>query len=180
MTTPRGARLLDPSERVRRALVALHLLEEMPLVAEVSAALVESVEEATGCRFQDDVLVLLASRCDGLAESRGVSLEHVVPNTRQARARGCPEDLVAIGRHPDGLAYYCVERHPKDVVIHELDNLSRSVERETPLTEWLEELVASRRELLSEGDDEERARSSRKPTDAEVAAFAPRLVPENR
>jgi hypothetical protein len=173
---PRGARPLALSDAVKRAVVALHLVDGIPLTAEIDASLVESVEVATGCRFADDVLVLLVSRSDGLEENGGLALARVVENTRQARARGCPADLVAIGRHPDGLAYYCVERNPGEVVIHEFDNRSRTVERETSLADWLEAILEDRREFLSEGDDEQRACSTKQPTEAEVAAFTPRLV----
>src|SRR5271170_3825329 len=108
----RKPRALVLTDRVKTVLVRLHLMENLPLAVDVETLVVAEVEAALECRFPDDVLALFGSNADGLREDHGIDLTQVVENTRHAHERGCPKNLVAIGRQPDGLAFYCVESAP--------------------------------------------------------------------
>jgi hypothetical protein len=75
--------------------------------AELDVSLVTSVEEALRCSLPDEILACLANGDDELTEF-GFVLGQVADHTRLARKRGCPQDLVAVGCHPDFHAFFCV------------------------------------------------------------------------
>ncbi len=173
------ARLLEVDDGIRAALVTLRLLEADPLPPkDLSAREVESVEQEYGCVLPDPILAAFAANTDELGEQAEMDLPDVVAHTQEAYGRGCPRDLIAVGRQPDGLAYYCIERradwdgHP--VVLRIFDSQDHSISVH-PLAAWLDERVEACRESLQEGDADDRARAELEPTDTQLARFRPRV-----
>jgi hypothetical protein len=94
-------------ESVRRALRALR--DGRFGAAELEVALVEQVERALRCELPDEVLACFANDDDTLPEW-GFDLGAVADHTAWARGLGCRPGWIAVGRHPDGHALYCIER----------------------------------------------------------------------
>jgi hypothetical protein len=135
------------------------------------------VEAALDCALHPELLALLAAAPDDLDDFE-LDLAEIGDHTAAARARGCGEDFIAVGRDPDGLAYLCVERRPDleaRLRWYDFDQLDRQMRREL-LTDWLGERIESRRELLADGDDDDVARSEIEPGPDDLAAFEPALV----
>jgi hypothetical protein len=104
---PPEAGLLHLRESVRRSLLAF--VGNGAADARLDVALVEDVERALRCELPDEVLACFANGDDTLPEW-GFRLGEVVDHTAWARELGCRSDLIAIGRHPDSHALYCVDR----------------------------------------------------------------------
>lgn len=77
--------------------------------AALEIARVEDVERAVRCQLPDEILACFANGDTKLPEW-GFDLGAVVDHTAYARELGCRANLVAVGRHPDSHALYCVER----------------------------------------------------------------------
>lgn len=174
-------RLLVVDDQVRRALVTLRLLEDEPLpVSALGGREVTAIEKEYGCVLPDAVLAAFAANVDALGDDAEMGLDDVFAHTQAARRAGCGQELIAIGRHPDGLAYYCIERradwtdHP--VVLHDFDTADGSVNRQG-FGDWLEERVEACRQGLGEGDQDERTRAERQPGQAQLDGFRPLLLP---
>ena len=119
--------------------------------AELDVALVADVEQALRCTLPDEILACYANN-DGELSEYGFVLGEVVDNTEYARKRRCPNDLVAVGRHPDSHAFYCVSRDEprhRGVQLADLDNFDGSLNW-YDLGEWLAEWVAGRRMFLEQ------------------------------
>lgn len=166
---------------VRRALVTLRLLEADPLPpVGLPGRAVEALEVELRGVLPDDVLAAFAANTDELGEQAEMDLSEVLDHTRDVHSRGCAKDLIAVGRHPDGLAFYCIERrtnwedHP--VVLRIFDALDRSTSLQA-FGEWLMERVDGCREALQEGDDEDRRRADLEPTQVQIDRFQPRILP---
>lgn len=143
---------------------------------ELSAQSVAEVQDELTCEFPDAILALLANQDDTLDEY-GMSIAKICDLTAEAKdARACSKDRICIGRHPDGLAYYCVTRKskiaPRDPFIYDIDTLDGS-ENGRPLSEWLADRLETLREIQGEDFPELRDYT---PTDAELDGFRPRLV----
>ncbi|WP_439623342.1 hypothetical protein [Gemmata sp.] len=137
-------------------------------------ALVAAVEEALTCCLPDEALACVANYDDSLGDDDFV-LGSIVDNTHLAWKRGCPKDLVAVGRQGDSLAFYCVSRSgPRDrgVQLVDRDNLDGSLNY-FDLGEWLARIVEGRQEFLSEDHP---SLIEWAPSQTELAAFIPSLV----
>ena len=175
----RTPRALDVTPVVRRQLAQLRRLQLRPGEApELEAERVSAVEAALGCVFADDVLAVMATDVDELREQSLIDLARVVRWTQEARRRGCPDDLVAIGRHPDGIAFYCVNSRATEdepVGLHDFDNLDHHVSVQ-PLADWLGSHVEARRDFLAGGDEDQRALAEARIAESDVDVFRPMLV----
>jgi hypothetical protein len=177
----RRPRTLDVSDAVKTALVRLRRLEGVTTPPHLDLRAVADVEAELACELSDDVLSALAADVDDLRENAGMVLAEVVGKTRAAYRRGCSKDLVAIGRHPDGLAYYCVRRRAerdRGTQLIDFDTQDQSASP-TSLQHWLETRVEARVEFLSEGDEQEQRRArdaGAEVGDEALRTFCPALV----
>lgn len=94
-------------ESVRRPLLAL--VGDGAANAWLNVALVEDVERALRCELPDEVLACFANG-DGTLPEWGFRLGEVADHTAWAQELGCGSDLIAVGRHPDSHALYCIKR----------------------------------------------------------------------
>ncbi len=136
------------------------------------------IEATLGCELPNDVLALFASGTTDLGKDAGFDLGRVLGRTKAARLRGCPEDLIALGAHPDGIDFYCVMKivpPGEPVLVIAFDCGDRSLTAR-PLIEWVDARLEIRRDSLAAGDNEERALATKQATPAEIAAFQPMLV----
>lgn len=136
------------------------------------------VERTLGCEIPNDVVALFASGTTDLQKDAGFDLARVLERTKAARSRGCPEDLVALGAHPDGIDFYCILRvlPPGDpLLVVAFDCGDRSLTAR-PLVEWVDARLEIRRDSLAAGDNDERVLATKLATPAEIAAFQPVLV----
>ena len=176
METNRKPRPLDVSGDVRRALAALRQLDGVDNGdAGLDLGRVLAVEHDLGCHLPDDVLAILAAKSDQLTE-HGADLAVLVPNTRAARKRGWSRNYVAIGRQPDGHAYYCIDATDRgSTTIYDCDNLNGNTVTPQPLAGWLNEFVERQRDFLMEGTLEQRKRAEASKT-PRAESFCPRLM----
>ena len=168
-------------EQVCKALVTLRILEEDPMPpAALHARDVTAVEKELDCLLPDDILGAFAANSDELVENAELDLSQVVQHTQDAQGRGCAKDRIAIGRQPDGQAFYCIERRTtwtdQPVKLYEFDKLDQS-ESAQPFAGWLMDRVEQCRELLSEGDEEEQKRAEIEPTKKQLGSFQPIVLP---
>ena len=168
-------------DSVRTALFSLRHFTQVTLdppqslsAPELDVSLVVAVEEALRCSLPDEVLACIANGDDELHED-GFDLGQVVDNTRLAHKRGCPKDLIAVGRHPDSHAFFCVSRggpRGRGVQIADRDNFDGSVNW-YDLGAWLAGKVEGRQEFLAE---QYAALAEWEPSAAELSGFKPLLV----
>ncbi len=119
--------------------------------AALEIRLLESVEEALACCLPYEAIACLANNDEDLAEY-GIAIGDVVENTSLARERDCSSDSIALGRHPDGHAFYCIAKQgprSRKIYITDLDNFDGS-ERLYDLPDWLSEHVERRQEFTGE------------------------------
>jgi plasmid stabilization system protein ParE len=150
-------RPIDVSDPVRTMLRHLRAIEGTELPPELSEQAVRDVEAALDCHLHDDVLAAMAAQTDQLGDLLDMALDKLVAHTRAARTRGASGDWIAIGRHPDGHAYYCVERAPQPGVelrLYELDAFDGSVGW-MEFVDWLESQFVMADERLSDDDGKE-------------------------
>jgi hypothetical protein len=117
--------------------------------ARLDVTLVEDVERALRCELPDEVLACFANGDSTLPEW-GFRLGDVVDHTAWARELGCRSDLIAVGRHPDSHALYCVGRRgdrKRPVGLTEFEVEAQDLHWHD-LGAWLGELVG-----LESGDD---------------------------
>lgn len=174
-------RVLVMDEQVSKALVTLRILEEDPMPpAALHARDVEAVEKELGCILPDDILGAFAANSDDLLENAELDLSQIVQLTQDAQGRGCAKDRIAIGRQPDGQAFYCIERRTtwtdQPVKLYEFDNLDQS-ESGQPFASWLMDRVEQCRGFLSEGDEEEQKRAELDPSKKQLGSFRPIVLP---
>jgi hypothetical protein len=173
---PRTIRVSKP---LKAALVELRLLDAAPPVPELAQERVDAVERALDWKVPDDLLAAFAAQCDALRDL-GVALERVVTHTTDARAAGCPAELIAIGRG-DEQVFYCVKRRDADLQIHEFDGEDKQVKRRG-LVEWLGELAEQRRVDLSAPTEDDDADDPDSAAELEVGktdleTFRPTITP---
>ena len=145
--------------------------------AEVDLSLVIDVEQALRCNLPDEILACLANRDDVLNEY-GFVLGDIADHTRDARKRGCSKDQVAVGRHPDSHAFYCVSRdrpRHRPVQLADFGNFDGS-EIWYDLGDWLAEKAEGRQQFLAERYP---VLAGWKPSPAEVLAFTPKLIAQD-
>lgn len=129
-------------ESVRRPLLAI-LRGADAGEARLEVALVEAVERALRCQLPDEVLACFANGDDTLPEW-GFALGAVADHTAEARELGCPREWVAVGRHPDCHALYCVERlgdRRRAVRLVEFETEGNGDTHWRDLGDWLAELA---------------------------------------
>ena len=166
----RRARILEPSRRVKRALVTLRELEGLDrLEADLDPERLEDVEEAVEARFPDEVLALLAANDLETLEEAGVSVDSVVEATDRARAEGLMSQFVALGQI-DEHTYLCAPREPGEYV-GEIFIFDARDESTTPtsVANWLGEHIDRRRAELREGEPAEQTRAEYEAGEVEVA-----------
>jgi hypothetical protein len=170
-------------DSVRRSLFALRYYTQLCLPAlsrwaagppALEIGRVAEVERTLGCRLPDEILACLANGDETLNEF-GLTLDQVADHTRRAHQRGCPAELIAVGRHPEGHAIYCItrdgprERHVRLFLRDDYDGgLSRC-----DLAGWLVNRVAARREVVVR---DRPALVDWAPPPDDVADFVPALV----
>lgn len=149
-------RVLELTDQVRTLLLKLHILDDCFSDLTIDARQIRDVEEALNCKFPDPIIALFASKADGLLERGGVRIEDVYDNTNRAHEFGHSKDMVAIGRDPDDLCFYCVSRNPPGKTnpgVTDCDNLDGSAKFYS-LTEWLEYLIEREVECLERPEPE--------------------------
>lgn len=180
MTTrpPREPGTLKIGDALRRRIARLRHLDVHATPPVVDVQLVRAIESKLECVLEDDVLALLASGTVYLSKEANIDAEKVLDQTKSARTRGCPDELVAIGAHPAGLEYYCVARNRVQgdpLLLVEFACGDRSLTGQT-IVEWVEGRLESLREALATGNDEERKLSGKTPSVAEIQRFQPAVV----
>lgn len=128
-------------------------MELPPAALEIS--LVTSVEEALGCCLPYEAIACLANNDGDLAEY-GMAIGDIVENTAFAHARGCSQDSIALGRHPDNHAFYCIAKQglrSRNVYITDVDNFDGS-ERSLDLGDWLSSHVERRQDFTADDHPE--------------------------
>jgi hypothetical protein len=128
-------------ESVRRPLLALAGGD--PPEARLEVVRVEAVERALRCELPDEILACFANG-DGTLPEWGFDLAAVADHTAAAIELGCPADLVAVGRDPDGRVLYCVERRGdrwRAVGLFEIDTEESGTVGWRDLGAWLAELA---------------------------------------
>jgi hypothetical protein len=169
-------RTLRISKAVRAALVELRLLEQSIASAQVDGATIDSVERSLDCRLPDDLLAAFAAQLDVLRDF-GFVLERIPALTSEARAAGCPADLIAVGR-TEGPIYWCVpSKGSGEITLHELDGSAQNA-RQRGFADWLSGLAESRRdEMRGEDDDEPVEVAELEVGSSDLDSFKPRVVP---
>ncbi len=135
-------------ESVRRPLLVLAGNDAAD--ARLGVALVEDVERALRCELPDEVLACFANG-DGTLPEWGFRLSEVADQTAWARELGCSSDLIAIGRHRDSHALYCIARRGdrrRSVGLTEFEVESQDTNWRN-LGEWLTELAGLEPEICS-------------------------------
>lgn len=175
---PREPGPLRIGEPMRRRIARLRHLDPKRGPTTLDVQLVRDVEKALGCTFEDEVLALFASGVADLVQDAGIDLARVVERTRIAKARGATDELIAIGGHPGGLDFYCVQRvrpEGEPLLLVEFASTDGGLVGR-PIVEWVEIRLEIRREVLLNGDEAERKLAARRANAAEVALFQPSLI----
>lgn len=124
---------------------------EQPTELELDA--VAALEQALGAGFSDAMLATFASRVPHLEDQLEVQVAGLAALAEEARAVGCPAELLAFGRQAD--LFWCVPRREHAWTTtavtpwHPLDGAGAA----QPLARWLREVaLADLRDLLTELD----------------------------
>jgi len=107
-----------------------------------------AVERALDCCLPFEALALLANHDSTLCEY-GIDLGEIVDNTLAARKNGCSNQSIALGRHPDNHAFYCIGKNGKrsrTIGITEIDNFDGG-SMYYDLPSWLNTHVERRHEF---------------------------------
>ena len=153
-----------------RHIMAYHDAENPPKPASIEISLIQSVEEALVCSLPFEAIACFANN-DGYLEEYGISLRAVAENTAAAHANGLSTDSIALGRHPDDHAFYCISKHgprSRSVQVVDLDNLDGSGATHD-LADWLCVHVERRQEFTAYDYPEVRGWV---PSANELAAFS--------
>lgn len=124
---------------------------EQPIELEIAA--VAAVEDALAAGFSDMIVAVLASHVPHLEDSFEMQLAGLANLAEEARAVGCPAELLAVARQAD--LFFCVPRHEHAWAVttitpwHPLDG----AELPRPLLRWLKDVaLADLLDLLTELD----------------------------
>lgn len=142
--------------------------------ATLDIELIAQVESAFSCDLPFEILACLANG-DGELDEYGFDLGRIAENTELARQRGCSQDSIAVGCHPDMHAFYCIStqgKRDRAVQIIDLDNFDGS-QRWFDLAEWLSEHVERRHFFCVEDDPQLEGWT---PEPNQIAEFQPALV----
>lgn len=155
-------------------------LRAIELPTELELELVEAAEHALAASFSDGLLAVFASRVPHLEDAFEMQLVGLAQLSEEARAVGCPAELLAVARQAD--LFYCVPRreHPWAATMvtpwHPLDG----AEGPRALPRWLRDApMADLWDVLHELQAVD-ADQDEPPVAAQVEAGAPlvpRLVP---
>lgn len=176
MSRDETQRTLRVSKAVKVALVELRLLEQSSAVPELDAGKIDAAERALDTRLPDDLLATFAAGCDVFREL-GISLDRITTHTADARAAGCPPELVAIGR-TEAPTYLCFSRREGDQIV-EFDPEDKKLTKRA-LADWLSDLIDQRKSDLGTTEDEDEPEDP-DTADVEVGkadldSFKPRVV----
>lgn len=181
---PLEAGPLPIRESVKAPLFVLRHFEQLDLAtlspprelrpATLEIELVRAVEDALNCCLPYEILACLANADGDLAEE-GFRIGKLQEYTEYARERGCSRDSIAVGRHPDSHAFYCIPKRgnrSRPVLIIELDNFDGS-ERSYDLAGWLSEMVERRQDFLIDDFPQLQGWA---PAAGELSEFCPALI----
>lgn len=165
-------RILALPDSLKRRLLHLRLLTGTQTPAELDADRVQSIQKSIGVELGDALLALFANGDAALARYE-LRLRHVATHTKELRANGGDDGMIAIGRCPDGKFLIGTATHGKQLHLLGLDGEET---RDVLAESWLDELIADEVEGLRDEEGDAKARTMKVVTDEDVAAFEPRLV----